>query len=85
MALSYQLLGNEQAEHLRRQRLLDLEADHFRFVLDVEESGADGDLTAILAKINDVERRIKIHRKSLGLPEFVSSEEDTVEVPPEAS
>jgi hypothetical protein len=67
VSLNYELLGEAQAEHLRKQRLLDLEADHFRFVLDAEEVPPGEDAGPIMAKLADVERRIALHRQALGL------------------
>ena len=68
MSLNYELLGETAAQHLRRQRLLDLEADHFRLVLDVEETPDGVEPSAsILEKISDVERRINLHREALGM------------------
>jgi hypothetical protein len=85
MAVRYQLLGDAQADHIRRQRLLDLEADHFRFVLDVEELPDGVDPAPIMEKIADVERRIEMHRQALGLPEVVTTPEGADEVTPEHS
>ena len=76
MSLNYELLGGSQAEHLRRQRLLDLEADHYRFVLDVEELPEGADPAPILAKLADVERRIALHRRALGMPEPVTTPDE---------
>jgi hypothetical protein len=71
--LNYELLGGPQADHIRRQRLLDLEADHFRFVLDAEELPDDADPSPIMAKLADVERRIGLHRRALGMPVTVTA------------
>lgn len=76
MSLNYEMLGQSQAEHLRQQRLLDLEADHFRFVLDVEELPEGVDPSPIMAKLADVERRIALHRRALGMPELVTVPEE---------
>ena len=75
MSLNYELLGNTQAEHLRRQRLLDLEADHYRFVLDAEELPPGGDAGPIMAKLADIERRIVLHRQALRMPVEVLTED----------
>jgi hypothetical protein len=71
--LNYELLGGPQAEHIRRQRLLDLEADHYRFVLDLDELPDGADPSPIMAKLADVERRIALHRRALNLPEMVTA------------
>jgi hypothetical protein len=73
VTLNYELLGASEAEHIRRQRLLDLEADHFRFVLDLEELPDDADPSPLLARIADVERRIALHRQALSLPVRVTT------------
>jgi hypothetical protein len=73
MTLHYELLGEKQAEHLRRQRLLDLEGDHYRFLLDLEELPDEVDPSPILARVADVERRIALHRKALNLPVTVTA------------
>lgn len=84
MSLNYELLGGPQAEHIRKQRLLDLEADHYRYVLDAEELPEDADPTPIMAKLADVERRIALHRRALGMSEQVSTP-DGVSMTPEGS
>lgn len=76
MSLNYELLGEPQAEHIRRQRLLDLEADHFRFVLDLEELPTEADSGQLMAKIGDVERRIALHRRALGMPVPVTTPDE---------
>lgn len=82
MSLNYELLGEAQAEHLRRQRLLDLEADHFRYTLDLEELDASGNpdrkaLNDVLTRLTEVERRIALHRQRLGMPvEVTTADED---------
>jgi hypothetical protein len=81
MSLNYELLGDQQAKHLRRQRLLDLEADHFRCVLDIEESPEGVDLRLAMKKISDVERRIKLHRRALDMPEDVVTADDDKSTP----
>jgi hypothetical protein len=73
MTLNYELLGEGQAEHIRRQRLLDLEADHFRYVLDIEELPDGANSSPTLEKIADIERRIELHRQALGLPVAVTN------------
>lgn len=83
MSLNYELLGDTQAEHLRKQRLLDLEADHYRYVLDAEELAPGEDAGPIMAKLAEIERRIALHREALGLPVTVlaADEEATLEQP----
>lgn len=83
MSLNYELLGSPQADHIRRQRLLDLEADHFRFVLDAEELPDGADSGLIMEKLADVERRIKLHRQALGLPETVMMPDEVETSAPE--
>jgi hypothetical protein len=76
VSLNYELLGKPEAEHIRRQRLLDLEADHYRFVLDLEELPTEAESGQLLAKLSDVERRIVLHRQALGLPLTVTAPDD---------
>lgn len=83
MSLNYELLGSPQAEHIRRQRLLDLEADHFRFVLDAEELPDGADPGPIMDKLADVERRIGLHRQALGMPVTVMVPEEVDAPAPE--
>lgn len=78
MALNYELLDEGRAEHLRRQRLLDLEADHFRFVLDLDELPPGADPEALMSRLADIERRIVLHREALGLPVMVVTPDDVV-------
>lgn len=75
MTLTYRLLGESQAEHLRKQRLLDLEADHYRFLLDLEElpEGVEPP-PDLMTKLSDVEYRIQVHSRALGLASEITSE-----------
>lgn len=83
MSLNYELLGPTQATHIRMQRLLDLEADHFRFVLDAEELHDGADMGELRNKLADIERRIKLHRQALDLPDVVVMPEESGDPAPE--
>lgn len=67
MALNYQLLNEDSATFLRRQRLLDLETEHYSLILETEEWPPGFEDKATLQKLHDVEMRIGIHRQALGL------------------
>lgn len=83
MSLSYELLGEPQATHIRKQRLLDLEADHFNCVLDAEELPEGMTVpAALMDKIADIERRIRLHREALGMStEVRESDHAAPEIP----
>jgi hypothetical protein len=83
MTVKYALLLKPQADHIRKQRLLDLEADHWRFMLDLEElpeDVPDTETEPIFIRLADVERRIMLHRQALGLPDIAITTEETLPV-----
>ena len=78
MSMTYELLSKEQAVHLRRQRLLDLEADHWRYAMDLEEADPNSpEYMKTATAIQEVERRIALHRKALSEAENDAPETDS--------
>lgn len=77
MSTTYEMLGVEGATHIRKQRLLDLEADHYRFMLDLQELPPDADGSAVLQQIAEIERRIAVHRTALGMEPVVTVDPST--------
>lgn len=62
--MDYSHLTAGQAEELRHRRVLDLEIDHYRVKLALEEDPGDEKAYLDLAEL---ERRIELHRAELGI------------------
>lgn len=53
---------------LRRQRLLALEADHYKLTLLLDESSDEAEIEQLCNRQNEIERRITAHRTALVTP-----------------
>lgn len=65
MNTDYVYLSEASKVRILEQRIFDLEADHWRYRLDLEEAPPGADTTAAVARIVDVERRIDLHGRAL--------------------
>lgn len=61
---NYQTLTTADSVELARQRVHELEAEHFRMRLRLAEASSTQEQTDIAAMITDLERRIAIHTEA---------------------
>lgn len=82
----YQLLRGEDENALRRERLANLETDHCRASLQWEESASDEERTALRKQQHELERRMNIHLRALGLltPPIESTPDPAIAEPSDA-
>lgn len=57
----YRELRQDQQTKILRERVLNLEADHFRLRLALDEEGDETERATILERITECERRIAVH------------------------
>lgn len=60
--MNYHELAPGDYANLRRQRLLALEADHYKLALLIEESNDDDEIAQLHTRQGEIERRIAAHR-----------------------
>lgn len=65
--MSYALLKNADQDNLRAERLAALEADHFRNELVLEDAGSPEEAEHARRMMDDLTRRMTVHRAKLGL------------------
>jgi hypothetical protein len=78
----YQLLTGPNEHSLRIERLGDLETDHYRISLRLEEVTDDAERATLLKQRHELERRMNIHLRALSpTPEETSpAESNTTEI-----
>lgn len=69
----YEFINKEAADELRAQRIHHLEAQHYRLMLELEETPGN---ERIVAEVAEVERRIELHRRVLGLTPLATPEQN---------
>lgn len=67
-ALMYELLNQQAMTQLRRERLIGLEGDHYRVALQLEEAATAEEVAAIQRDLDEINRRIQVHRDVLNPP-----------------
>jgi hypothetical protein len=77
----YQLLKGDDERALRLERLGNLETEHCRVGLRLEEADS-ADTAALLAQRQDLERRMNVHLKALAPPAAAVTAEPAIESPP---
>lgn len=57
----YVELHETHRDQLKRERVLALEGDHFRTVLELDETADEKGRAVLIARLSDLERRIDVH------------------------
>lgn len=73
--MEYAMINDSEQRRLRAERLLSLEADHYRHGLVLEDAGSPEEANAARRSQDDIERRMRGHRIALGIDPVPAIEE----------